>query len=555
MTFAQVYNLSQGIKKFGDKGKAAANLEMKQLHDRECWKPRHINELSEQERRKAMGSLIFLTEKRDGRIKARTVADGSKQRLWMNKDEASSPTVMLESLVMSAALDAKEGRDVAVIDIPNAFIQTENVKLEDHHETDFMKIKGRLVEMLVEIDPDRYGPYVTTEDNIPVLYVEILKAMYGMIKSPLLFYRKLRKDLENIGFKVNPYDICVANKIVNGKQITVLWHVDDLKVSHVDAVIVDDFIEWAKKKYEDPGITKLTPSRGKVHDYLGITLDYTEPGKVKLHMKDYIAKMIEEFPYMEEARKQKSVKTPAAEHLFKISANPDLLSPKLKDVFHTQVAKSLFLCKRTRPDLQPTTPFLCTRVKEPDQDDWKKLLRMFNYLDTTKDLELILEVEPGEVLHSQWFPDSAFAVHKDYKSHTGAIHTLGKGATTTLSAKQKLNTRSSTEAELVAVDDIVTHALWTRNFLEAQGYKVKTTIHQDNQSAILLEKNGKESSSKRTRHINIKYFFVTDCIEKELFNVKFCPTADMVGDFPSKPLQGSLFRKHRRSIMNSHDSN
>ena len=169
-------------------------------------------------------------------------------------------------------------------------------------------------------------------------------------------------------------------------------------------------------------------------------------------------------------------------------------------------------------------------------------------------MELVLEVGPGEALHSQWFPDSAFAVHQDYKSHTGAIHTLGKGATTTISAKQKLNTRSSTEAELVAVDDIVTHALWTRNFLEAQGYEVKTTIHQDNQSAILLEKNGKESSSKRTRHINIKYFFVTDCIEKDLFTVEFCPTADMTGDYPSKPLQGSLFKKHRRSIMNSHDN-
>ena len=83
MIFAQVYSLSKGLKRFGDKGKAAAYLEMKQLHHRLCWKPTHIEGLSESDRRKAMESLIFLTEKRDGRIKARTVADGSKQRLWM----------------------------------------------------------------------------------------------------------------------------------------------------------------------------------------------------------------------------------------------------------------------------------------------------------------------------------------------------------------------------------------------------------------------------------------------------------------------------------------
>jgi hypothetical protein len=77
---------------------------------------------------------------------------------------------------------------------------------------------------------------------------------------------------------------------------------------------------------------------------------------------------------------------------------------------------------------------------------------------------------------------------------------LGKGAVNTISAKQRLNTRSSIEAELVGADDIVTQAMWTRLFLEQQGYTNETTVYQDDTSAILLEKNGTESSSKRTRH-------------------------------------------------------
>ena len=184
---------------------------------------------------------------------------------------------------MSAIIDAKEEREVAVVDIPNAFIQTDNEKLKSHHERDVMKVKGRLADMLVEIDPELYGPFLTKENGMSVLYLEILKAMYGMMVSPLLFYWKLRKDLEKIGFKVNPYDSCVANKMINGQQFTILWHVDDLKISHKDKKVVDQFIEWAKKKYEDSHITKLKASRGKVHDYLGITLDYSKTGVVKLY--------------------------------------------------------------------------------------------------------------------------------------------------------------------------------------------------------------------------------------------------------------------------------
>jgi hypothetical protein len=93
--------------------------------------------------------------------------------------------------------------------------------------------------------------------------------------------------------------------------------------------------------------------------------------------------------------------------------------------------------------------------------------------------------------------------------------------------------------------------LWTQNFLNAQGYGVKNTIvHQDNKSTILLAENGKLSSSKRTRHINIRYFFVTDLVKAKEISIKYCPTEDMVSDYFTKPLQGALFRKMRGLIMN-----
>jgi hypothetical protein len=137
------------------------------------------------------------------------------------------------------------------------------------------------------------------------------------------------------------------------------------------------------------------------------------------------------------------------------------------------------------------------------------------------------------------------------KSHTGGMLLLGKGTVYGASTKQKLNTKSSTEAELVGVNDIMPQVLWTRYFLEAQGFTVDDSIiNQDNQSSILLEKNGRGSSSKRTRHINIRYFFVADRVAAGEVKIQYCPTGDMLADFFTKPLQGSIFRKFRDFILN-----
>jgi hypothetical protein len=118
------------------------------------------------------------------------------------------------------------------------------------------------------------------------------------------------------------------------------------------------------------------------------------------------------------------------------------------------------------------------------------------------------------------------------------------------STKQKLNTRSSTETEIVGSDDFMLAICSTRYFMKAQGYGVKNNIlFQDNKSSIILEKNGKASSSKQTKHINIRYFFITDRVKNEEVSVVWCPTGDTTGDFATKPLQGALFRKFRDQIM------
>jgi hypothetical protein len=155
-----------------------------------------------------------------------------------------------------------------------------------------------------------------TSKGVALLYVRMNKAMYGMLQSALLFYRKLTSELIDYGFKLNPYDPCVANMEINGFQMTVTWHVDDLKVSHVDPFQITRFAEYLASIYGE----KLTVNRGQVHDYLGMDLDYSTKGQVKIGQIRYTKKMIDEFP----EPITYSAASPATDYLYTIR-NPNYM--------------------------------------------------------------------------------------------------------------------------------------------------------------------------------------------------------------------------------------
>jgi hypothetical protein len=246
-------------------------------------------------------------------------------------------------------IDTKEGRDVTVIDIPNAFFQ---MQVEDKVDMAIIKIRGVLVDILVQIAPNVYKSYVTTDKKgTKQLLVQCQNALYGTMVASLLYYHKFTKSLMSVGFEINPYDPCVANKIVNGMQMTICFH----------------------------------------------------------------------------------------------------------------------------------------------KDDWNKLTHLMKYLRGTRTLPLILSANGTGIL--KWWLDAAFAVHPNMQGHSPGGLSLGRGFPIVSLTKQKLNTQSSTESEIVGADDFMTAICWTQYFMEAQGYQVQDNIlFQDNKSAILLEKNGKASS-------------------------------------------------------------
>ena len=232
-----------------------------------------------------------------------------------------------------------------------------------------------------------------------------------------------------------------------------------------------------------------------------------------------------------------------------MNQNGTKLDETASEFFHHVVAQLLFLCKRGRPDLQTAVAFLTTRVKEPDTDDYKKLMRVMKYLRGTKQLYLTLESK--NVCDVKWWVDASFATHPDMRSHTGGVMSLGKGAVYGQSTRQKLNTKSSTESEIVGVSDVLPVILWTQYFLQEQGFAVNASeIAQDNDSAILLENYGKALGGRKTRHINIRYFFVTDRVQAKEIRITRCNTDEMIADYFTKPLQGSKFQKFRDLILN-----
>ena len=225
-----------------------------------------------------------------------------------------------------------------------------------------MKICGPLVDILLEIDHDLYAPYVVGvyERGEKLLYVIMLKALHGMILLSTLYYKKFRQDLKSLGYKVNPYEPCVANTIIKGSQHTVAWFVDDLKTSHKLKEMNDEFLEWLRATYRK--IAEVKGIRGTHHNYLAMNLDFSESGVMKVDMVDYVTDMVKDFPGN---LPKKKAMCPWTDKMFCIYEISKSLDEKCKEIFHTFVMKGMFVCKHARQDIQPGICFLATLLEIP----------------------------------------------------------------------------------------------------------------------------------------------------------------------------------------------
>jgi hypothetical protein len=171
-------SVKKGIKVFGRDGVAAVKKEMLQLHDRKVMVPKHAKELTPKQKQEALAYLMFLKWKRCGKIKGCGCADGRKQHAYTAHKDAASPTMATKMIFLMAVIYALEGHDVAIIDVPGAFMQA------DMDELVHVWFTGKIMlDMLLEIDPEMYSPCVVQEGKERVMYMELLKVFYGTVRA------------------------------------------------------------------------------------------------------------------------------------------------------------------------------------------------------------------------------------------------------------------------------------------------------------------------------------------------------------------------------------
>lgn len=530
----------------------AIEAELRTLLDMGVFTPVHRNKLTPFQRKNIIRSQLNVTQKflpsSDGsgrvkdKVKARLVGggDGQDRNLYQTSD-TSSPTIATTSIFLIAQIAAAERRDVATIDIGSAYLNA-HMPTADPAKLVHMKISPEVASIMCDIDKS-FNSYRESDGT---LIVVLKRALYGCLESALLWFKELSSFLTTIGFVPNSNDICVMNRSLKGSNATIGIYVDDIIITCQDREEVTNIISEIESKYK-----KLKVTRGTTHNYLGMILDFSTASIVSVCQTG----MIEEIVSCQGTLTlhsitgigEKQPKTPATEQLFSVNEESPPLTADATTVIHSLTAKILFIANRSRPDMLTFISFMTRRVLHPTMEDAKKLIRAINYLRSTADQALRLGYTDSPVLRT--FIDASFATHPDRKSHTGVAVTLGTGVFYTKSTTQKINTTSSCESELVALSKGLQQSLWTRSFLQNQGFKLPPiTVYQDNQSTIKLVERGRPGS-EQTRHIDIGHFWIRDLIKRNLITITYCPTLSMIADFFTKPLLGTLYITMHQQIM------
>ena len=248
---------TKGIQKYGEVAVAAMMKEFKQLVNGAFpGKPvvEGINhkDLTDSDKKAALDAINLIKIKKNGTAKGQTCANGSREKYYLKPDEQiASPTCSLEAIISTLLMDIYEERDVVIYVIPGAYLHAHMPS--EHRIT--LKLRGQFVDIMCQVNPE-FKTNILIENGEKVLYLRVLRALYGCICSAMLWYNLYVETLEKEGYKVNPYNRCVANKVINGSQCTIVWYVDDNKISNKDKDVVTKEMEMISKHFGDLSITR-----------------------------------------------------------------------------------------------------------------------------------------------------------------------------------------------------------------------------------------------------------------------------------------------------------
>jgi hypothetical protein len=505
----------------------ALDKEAKNLVDNGVFEPTLPDDNDEAE---TLPSSCFLKEKYkpDGtfdKTKARLVAGGNFQTKNLI-EEYSSPTVNLHSVMIMASIAAKEGYTCGTGDVPGAYLKVKNKsKIR-------MILNKEMARRICNLKPE-WEKYIRSDGT---LKVNLLKALYGLVESAYLWHEHVSKEIINQGYLQSKYDKCVFTKSTTNGPIVICIHVDDF----LFMAPKDEYINVKNDIIN--AFPDINLEEGNTLSYTGMTFEFNSNKKeVKISQKGYVEDILRDNNI------EGTASSPANYNIMKRDDKSKAISTNL---YLSHVMKLMYLAKRTRPDILFSVSLLATRSQNPTEQDMNHINRIYKYLNGTKDLGLTLKPTSFDI---HVYADASFGTHIDGKSHTGVIATVGMngGAAYTSSTKQKLVTKSSTEAELVAANDGTNQIIWMRNFIMDIGFNIDkpSILYQDNKSTIVMSEKG-HGNFRRTKHINIRYFYIKNMIDDNIIQMIHLPTNDMISDILTKPLTGSKFIYLRNLLLN-----
>jgi len=467
-------------------------------------------------------SNMFVVEKftasgEHDKWKARIVADGRSQDRALYPDK-SSPTLAIHSLFTVFAFYAGlTGYLMSKVDIKGAFVQTPMTG-----PPIYMRMRSKLAKQVVDLYP-HYVPFLQDDGS---LLMQILKAMYGCVQASRLWFNLLTKLLLSKGYVASETDPCVMRRSSGGLIFCILIYVDDLLIfaSQAETNAIRDFLTKAFKT--------ITMSVSNSLSYLGMQIVWKD-GCVTVDMDFYVTQLLTDWLHLP------TKPTPGSRDTFQVDETSMPLSEQLRQVFHSTVARILYLSKRVRPDTLPVISFLCTRVTKATKQDQQKLERLLGFLRNTKTRKLYLRGMSSQQLMA--FIDAAFALHFDSKSHTGVLFVIGGVVVYVSSRKQKCIAKSPTEAELVGLTDNLGLVELFHEFVSFLFGKLIPVpiVYQDCSSVISLVTRG--GGITRTKHMRARVNLGKECFDEKRAIVIYCNTKQMKADGASKVLEGKGF--------------
>jgi hypothetical protein len=454
------------------------------------------------------------------------VSHGNEQdtSLYPNR---SLPAVSVHAILTFLTLAAcNMAYTLGKIDVKGAFIQTEMSGTPV-----YIKCTRQLRDLILDLYPE----YKKSIGKDRVLYCKLLKALYGCVQASKLWYEKVRKFLESLGYVRGEVDPCVFRRVVGEKVYLLTLYVDDilliaerLEIERVEKAFEAEF-QW------------ITMAVGNSHSYTGMKLT-VDKGYIVLDMRYYLQNLLEPF-----INPQVKV-VPGNKETFTVKEAVEKLDLKKRTLFHSTVAKLLYLSKRARPDIIAVVGFLCTRVKEPSVEGWEKMNKLLGYFKGTK--EFVMRLKPNALFCVVAYVDASFSAHPDGKSHSGVVVKVGDVPAFFSSKKQKCFSKSPTEAELVALLDNVGFAEIFVEFVAfvMNSEQMKPLIFQDSTSVITMVTEG--GGVTRTKMMRMRMNLVLEAVKEDRIEIRYVNTKGMEADGLSKSLGGASFLEFRGTVLN-----